>query len=81
MSWAARPAARTDLAAATAIFTMPVDDHSRLAYGEILADEKQETAAAFWTRAQDYFTQAGIIVHRVLTDNGSATARAHGTKL
>jgi transposase InsO family protein len=48
-----------------------VDDHSRLAYSEILADEKQEIAAAFWTRAQDYFTQAGIIVHRVLTDNGS----------
>ena len=48
-----------------------VDDHSRLAYSEILTDEKQETATAFWTRAQQFFTQAGITVVRVLTDNGS----------
>lgn len=48
-----------------------VDDHSRLAYSEILADEKQETAAAFWIRAQDHFSQTGITVRRVLTDNGS----------
>ena len=48
-----------------------VDDHSRLAYSELLADERQETAAAFWTRANAYFTGCGITVHRVLTDNGS----------
>ncbi|WP_406385722.1 IS481 family transposase [Streptomyces sp. NBC_00211] len=48
-----------------------VDDHSRLAYSEILADEKKETATAFWTRAQAYFTACGITVERVLTDNGS----------
>ncbi|MCX4748826.1 IS481 family transposase [Kitasatospora sp. NBC_01287] len=48
-----------------------VDDHSRLAYSEILTDERKETAAAFWTRAQDFFAQAGITVQRVLTDNGS----------
>ena len=47
-----------------------VDDHSRLAYTEILADEKKETAAAFWQRAQAYFASAGITVERVLTDNG-----------
>ncbi len=41
-----------------------VDDHSRLAYSEIHADEKKETAIAF-------FTQTGIVVERVLTDNGS----------
>ncbi|MDR6975741.1 transposase InsO family protein, partial [Streptomyces sp. 3330] len=34
-------------------------------------DEKKETATGFWTRAQAYFTQAGITVERVLTDNGS----------
>ena len=34
-------------------------------------DEKKETAAAFWTRAQAYFTSVGITVERVLTDNGS----------
>ena len=48
-----------------------VDDHSRLAYSEILTDEKQETATAFWTRAQHFFAQAGITVQRVLTDNGA----------
>ncbi|WP_248958444.1 IS481 family transposase [Sphaerisporangium perillae] len=48
-----------------------VDDHSRLAYSEILADETKETAAAFWHRAQTYFTSCGITITRVLTDNGS----------
>jgi transposase InsO family protein len=48
-----------------------VDDHSRLAYSEIHADERKETATAFWARAQGFFTQAGITVERVLTDNGS----------
>lgn len=48
-----------------------VDDHSRLAYSELLADEKKETAVAFWQRAQAYFTSVGITVARVLTDNGS----------
>jgi transposase InsO family protein len=48
-----------------------VDDHSRLAYTEILADETKETAAGFWLRAQAWFSTAGITVTRVLTDNGS----------
>ena len=48
-----------------------VDDHSRLAYSEILADEKKETAAGFWQRAHAFFAAAGITVERVLTDNGS----------
>ncbi|MGI5448915.1 IS481 family transposase [Streptomyces sp. CA-243310] len=48
-----------------------VDDHSRLAYSEIHADEKKETATAFWQRAQAYYAGAGITVERVLTDNGS----------
>lgn len=48
-----------------------VDDHSCLAYSEILADEKKETAVGFWTRAHTFFAQAGITVERVLTDNGS----------
>ncbi len=53
-----------------------VDDHSRLAYSEIHPDEKKETATAFWTRAQAFFTHAGITVERVLTDNG-ACYRSH----
>lgn len=48
-----------------------VDDHSRFAYTEILADEKKETAAGFWERANAAFNAAGITVRRVLTDNGS----------
>ncbi|WP_035856099.1 IS481 family transposase [Cryptosporangium arvum] len=48
-----------------------IDDHSRLAYTEILTDERKETATGFWTRALAYFTSCGITVARVLTDNGS----------
>ncbi|BEL02091.1 IS481 family transposase [Actinoplanes sichuanensis] len=48
-----------------------LDDHSRLAYTEILADETKETAAGFWRRAHAWFTSHGITVARVLTDNGS----------
>ena len=53
-----------------------VDDHSRLAYTEILADETKETAVAFWTRAHAFFTSAGITFARILTDNG-ACYRSH----
>jgi Transposase and inactivated derivatives len=48
-----------------------VDDHSRLAYSEILPDETGPTAAAFWQRAQAFFAAYGITVRRVLTDNGA----------
>jgi transposase InsO family protein len=48
-----------------------LDDHSRLAYSELLDDERKETAAAFWARANAYFLGCGITVARVLTDNGS----------
>ena len=48
-----------------------IDDHSRLAYTEILADETQPTAAGFWRRAHAWFTTQGVTITRVLTDNGS----------
>lgn len=48
-----------------------IDGHSRLAYSELLADERKETAAAFWNRANAWFAERGIIVRKVLTDNGS----------
>ena len=48
-----------------------VDDHSRLAYSEILADERKETAAGFWRRANAFFAAAGVTVTAVMTDNGS----------
>jgi transposase InsO family protein len=48
-----------------------VDDYSRLAYSEILSDERKETAAGFWVRANAFFNAAGITVTAVMTDNGS----------
>jgi transposase InsO family protein len=48
-----------------------IDDHSRLAYAEQLADEHGETAAAFLERALAFFEAHGITVRRVMTDNGS----------
>jgi transposase InsO family protein len=48
-----------------------VDDCTRLAYSELLSDERKETAAGFWTRANAYFESVGITVQRVLTDNGA----------
>ncbi|MDK9302765.1 IS481 family transposase, partial [Propionibacterium freudenreichii] len=48
-----------------------VDDHSRIAYSEILDDERKETAAGFWTRANAFFAGLGVTVTAVMTDNGS----------
>jgi transposase InsO family protein len=50
-----------------------VDDHSRLAYSEVLPDEKGPTCAAFLGRALDYFAAHGIThVQRLMTDNAWA---------
>jgi transposase len=49
-----------------------VDDATRLAYAEVLADETGVTAAEFLRRAVAFFERHGICVERVLTDNGSA---------
>ena len=49
-----------------------VDDYSRLAYAEVLADEKATTAVAFIRRAVAFYRRYGIRVERLLTDNGSA---------
>jgi len=50
-----------------------VDDHSRLAYSEVLPDEKGPTCAAFLDRAIDYFAGQGIArVERLMTDNAWA---------
>jgi transposase InsO family protein len=47
-----------------------VDDYSRLAYAEVLDDEKAATAAGFLHRAVSFYRRHGISVERVLTDNG-----------
>ena len=50
-----------------------VDDHSRLAYSEILPDEKGPTCAGFLTRAAAYFAARGITrIERIMTDNAWA---------
>lgn len=49
-----------------------VDDHSRMAYAEVLPDEKATTCAAFLHRACAWLRQRGVTVRRVLTDNAKA---------
>jgi transposase InsO family protein len=49
-----------------------VDDHSRLAYAEVLADEKATTAVGFLRRAVRFYRRYGIRVEAVISDNGGA---------
>ena len=49
-----------------------IDDATRLAYAEVLPDEKASTAIAFLRRAIAFYARHGISVERVMTDNGSA---------
>jgi transposase InsO family protein len=49
-----------------------IDDATRLAYAEVLEDEKGATAVGFLRRALAFFASYGISVERVLTDNGPA---------
>jgi transposase InsO family protein len=49
-----------------------IDDHSRLAYAEVLPDEKATTAIGFLRRASAFYARYGFRVERLLTDNGSA---------
>ena len=49
-----------------------IDDHSRVAYAEIHADELGVTAVAVLRRAVAWFGERGVVVERVLSDNGSA---------
>jgi transposase InsO family protein len=48
-----------------------IDDFSRLAYVEILPDERGGTCAAFTRRACDWFARQGISIKALLTDNGT----------
>jgi transposase InsO family protein len=49
-----------------------IDDCSRLAYAEVLSDEKGTTAVGFLRRAISFYERHGITVRSVMTDNGSA---------
>lgn len=48
-----------------------VDDFSRVAYAELLPDERKGTCAAFMDRCLGFFSELGVSVERVMTDNGS----------
>ena len=49
-----------------------VDDHSRLAFTELLPDQKKQTTIAFLDHAQEFFARHGIHMRALLTDNGSS---------
>jgi transposase InsO family protein len=49
-----------------------IDDATRLAYVEVLSDEKAATAIGFLRRAIKHYASYGIIIERLITDNGSA---------
>jgi transposase InsO family protein len=53
-----------------------VDDATRLAYVEVLGDERATTAVGFLRRAIRFYRRHGIRVERVMTDNGSAYVSA-----
>ena len=58
-----------------------VDDHSRLAYSEILPDEKGPTCAAFMLRAAEYFAAHGVTrIERVITDNHFSYRRSNDVR-
>jgi transposase InsO family protein len=58
-----------------------IDDASRLAYVEVLADESGVTATRFLWRARAWFRRHGIRVRRVMTDNGSGYVSARFARL
>src|SRR5271157_4622 len=51
---------------------LAIDDHSRLAYSEILPDEKRASCLRFLFNALRFFRSLGVKVQRVMTDNGSS---------
>ncbi len=57
-----------------------VDDHSRLAFSQVLESERREDAVAFLRAAVTWYRKMGIAVERVMTDNGSCyRAKAFNT--
>lgn len=50
---------------------MAIDDHSRLAYVEVLRDETAQTSVAFLRRALAWYQRYGVRAERILTDNAS----------
>jgi transposase InsO family protein len=57
-----------------------VDDHSRLAYTEVLDDERAPTVTAFTQRALDWFLKHGIVAERLMTDNAWCYVKNRGLR-
>jgi transposase InsO family protein len=57
-----------------------VDDHSRLAYGELLCDERAATVTAFVERALAWLADRGITARRVMTDGAWSYTRNRGLR-
>ncbi len=49
---------------------LKIDDHSRIAFTAMLPNEKAISSASFLQQAVAYFARLGIVVRRVMTDNG-----------
>jgi len=64
------PGSRGQLRQGIELVHVAVDDYSRVAYVEILPNERAQTCAAFLARAVEWFAQRAVRVERVLTDNG-----------
>ena len=60
-----------DSGAGYAFLHVAVDDRSRVAYAELLPDERGGTARAFMSRCMGFFGGLGVAVEGVMTDNGS----------
>jgi transposase InsO family protein len=54
-----------------------VDDHSRVAYSEVLSDEKAETATGFLYRAAAFFEDHGVQFRQLMTDNAKVYRYSH----
>jgi transposase InsO family protein len=51
------------------VFHVAIDDHSRIAFSQLRADERASSAVAFLRAAVAYYAQLGIRIRRLLTDN------------
>ena len=69
--WRSRRSRRGDELLGHAFVHTVVDDHSRAAYAEIHDDETADTAIAVLRRAVSWFRTRGVVVERVISDNGS----------
>ena len=54
-----------------------IDDHSRIAFSQILPDQQAHSAAAFLQAALAYYARLGISISRLLTDNGPCYRSGH----